>query len=176
MNTGYTINTLDYIDLLEREERKACVYLDLKNPKTLQEKICWLNIYEPNILKSRCTDKILLRDYCKEKLGIDLCIPIIAIYDKPEDIEWTKLPKQFVIKCNHGSSMNIIVKDFNKLDINATILKLKQWLDTDYAFAHGFEANYHDICRKIFIEEYKEDAATHELRDYKFSCFMENLR
>jgi hypothetical protein len=84
---------------------------NIDNPKTLSEKLQWLKIYDSTPLKAFCADKITVRDYCKEKLGIDLCIPLIKVYNKPEEIEWEKLPNQFVIKCNHGSEMNIIVKD-----------------------------------------------------------------
>ena len=105
---------------------------NIDNPKTLSEKLQWLKIYDSTYLKAFCADKITVRDYCKEKLGIDLCIPLLKIYNKPEEIEWNILPNQFVIKCNHGSAMNIIIKEkktVKKDNINKT---LNKWLSIKY--------------------------------------------
>lgn len=62
------------------------------------------------------------------------------------------MPNQFVIKCNHGSGMNIIVKDKSKLNVWTAINKLNRWLAIDFAFQNGAELHYHDIDRKIFVE------------------------
>ena len=94
------------------------------------------------------------------------------IYNNVDDITFDDLPEQFVIKCNHGSGMNIIVKNKSLLDIKSTKKKLSTWMNTDFAFQNGFEMHYHNIERKIFIEEYKSDEAQKEsLYDYKFWCF-----
>ena len=162
----------EYKEPLIKLGRRHGLNLDLDNPKTIQDKINWLKIYDSTPLKTKCADKIQLHDYCKEKLGKDICVPIIAIYDKVDDIEWNKLPERFVIKCNHGSGMNIIVKDKNTLNIDDAKRKLVQWMNTDFAFRVGYEMHYHDIPRKIFVEEYKEDEKqTKSLFDYKFWCF-----
>ena len=162
----------EYKEPLIKLGRRHGLNLDLDNPKTIQDKINWLKIYDSTPLKTKCADKIQLHDYCKEKLGKDICVPIIAVYDKVDDIEWNKLPERFVIKCNHGSGMNIIVKDKNTLNIDDAKRKLTQWMNTDFAFRVGYEMHYHDIPRKIFVEEYKEDEKqTKSLFDYKFWCF-----
>jgi hypothetical protein len=41
-------------------------------------------------------------------LNDDLCPKILKIYDSPDDIKLGELPDKFVLKCNHGSGMNII--------------------------------------------------------------------
>lgn len=167
---GYSIDTLKYkkrmLDFCSRHH----VSVNLDCPQTIQEKLCWLNIYDTNPLKTKCADKVLLHDYSVEKLGKDICIPIIKTYDNVDQINWDELPKQFVIKCNHGSGMNIIVKDKSKLNKKDAESKLKKWMETDFAFCCGFESHYHDINRKILVEEYKSDGH-HQLLDYKFLCF-----
>lgn len=152
------------------EMKKHGIQCDLKHPKTIQEKLAWLNMYDNNPLKSMCADKILIHDYCKQKLGKDICIPLIETYDRPEDIDFGVLPQKFVLKCNHGSAMNIIVKDKSQLNINDTKNTLRYWLNVDYTFLHGFEAHYHDIKHRILAEEYKENSIG-ELYDFKFWCF-----
>ena len=89
---------------------------------------------------------------------------------KFEDINFKNLPKDFVIKCNHGCGYNIIVKD--KFSLNLTIVKSKidKWMDENYAFKNGLELQYRDIKPKIIIEKYMDDN-TGDLRDYKFHCF-----
>lgn len=159
----------------ESQLQKMFPTANLKNPQTLTDKLQWLKIHDSTFIKAFCADKITLRDYCKEKTGKDLCIPILAIYDKPEQIEWDKLPNSFVIKCNHGSAMNIIVKNKATLDhikINKTI---NTWLTCKYGDL-SYELFYNLIKPKVFIEEYKEDKTVGALTDYKFVCFNSEVK
>lgn len=167
---GYSINTTDYIVKMVNHCRKHGLTISLKNPITIQDKLAWLNIYDVNPLKVLCADKIKVHDYCKEKLGKDICIPIIKVYDSIDEIDLNELPNSFVLKCNHGSGMNIIVKDKDEFDFEDAKKKLTLWMADDFTFRNGFEAHYHDIERKIFAEEYKEDSSN-GLIDYKFICF-----
>lgn len=166
----YSIDTKKYKNKMVSSCARAGVKLNLTDPKTIQDKLCYLNIYDTNPLKVKCADKILVHDYCKKKLGEDICIPLIATYDKAEEIKWDELPEKFVLKCNHGSGMNIIVRDKKKLDKALAVSKLNRWLKEDFTFKNGFEAHYHDIKRRILVEEYKEDGHK-QLLDYKFLCF-----
>ena len=166
----YSIDTTKYIDKMKSFCRSQGVNLDLENPKTIQDKLAWLNIYDTDPLKTKCADKIKVHEYCKEVLGEDICVPIIKIYNNVAEINWDELPQQFAIKCNHGSGMNIIVKDKSKLNIQDAKNKLSRWMKDDFAFRNGFEAHYHDIEHKIFVEEYKENDEQ-GLLDYKFICF-----
>lgn len=146
--------------------------LNLNNPQTIQDKINWMKIYDSTPLKTKCADKIKVHDYCKEKLGKDICIPIIKTYNSTKEINWNELPNQFVIKCNHGSGMNIIVRDKSKLDKTDCISKLNKWMLKDFAFANFYEMHYHNIPRKILVEEYKSDKNQQSsLLDYKVWCF-----
>ncbi len=166
----YTINPIDYIAPARKIFRQNRLSFNLRNPRTIQEKLAWLNFYEPSVLKTRCADKILLHGYCKEMIGKDLCIPLIKIYDSTSEINWDELPRQFVIKCNHGSGMNIIVDNKATADQGEIMSRLDKWMGEDFAFRNGFELHYHDIQHKIFVEEYKNDGHK-DLIDYKFLCF-----
>lgn len=144
-------------------------YLNLDNPRTFNEKIQWLKLYDSTPIKTRLADKYLVRDWVKEKIGEQYLIPILGVYDKFEDIDFAKLPNQFVIKCNHGSGWNIIVTDKSKLDLNDAKTKLDKWLNTNFAFLCGYELHYRDIKPKIIIEKYMEELGT-ALYDYRFFC------
>ena len=99
---------------------------------TLQDKLNWLIIHDTNELKGKCSDKILLHDYSKKKLGKDICNKIIKIYNNAEEIHINELPNKFVLKTNHGSGFNIIVK--NKSNLNIIHIKnlLTYWMSIDY--------------------------------------------
>lgn len=165
---GYTIDTKQYINKMVSFCRRIGVNLNLDKPVTIQDKLAWLNIYDCNSLKTKCADKIKIHDYCKDKLGKDICVPILKTYDKVTDIKWDELPNQFVIKCNHGSGMNIICKDKKRLNIQQCIQNLTRWMNDDFAFRNGFEAHYHDIPHKILVEKMIGGG---DLIDYKFWCF-----
>ena len=151
-------------DLILYGKNKGFV-LNLDNPKTLNDKINWIKIH-PTPLKSFCADKIKVHNYCKEILGEDICIPILKIYSSAKDIKWNELPKQCVIKCNHGCAYNIVSTNINSLDKNLTISKLNKWMSIDFSNVAGYEMQYHNIDHKIFVEKYMGKIA-----DYKFWCF-----
>lgn len=144
--------------------------LNLDNPQTFNEKIQWLKLYDSTPIKTRLTDKYLVRDWIKEKIGEEYLIPLLGVYDKFEDINFDKLPNQFVIKCNHGSGWNIIVKDKSMLDLEEVKFKLDRWMNENFAFQAGLELHYRDIKPKIIIEKYITNNGT-ALYDYKFWCF-----
>ena len=144
--------------------------LNLDKPLTFNEKIQWLKLYDSTPHKTLLADKYKVRDYITKKIGKEYLIPLYNVYNKFEEINFEKLPKQFVIKCNHGSGYNIIIKD--KSNLNLTIIKknLDKWMNSNYAFYYGLELHYRDIEPKIIIEKYMDDG-TGDLRDYKITCF-----
>lgn len=93
------------------------------------------------------------------------------MWDKAADIDFDSLPEKFVLKCNHGSGMNIVVKDKSKLNFPKTRRRLDGWLKVDYAHIGGaFELHYSAIPRKIIAEQFIEEMDGN-LHDYKFHCF-----
>lgn len=147
-------------------------HLNLYNPKTFNEKIQWLKLYDSTPIKTRLADKYLVRDWVAEKIGSEYLIPLLGVYDKFEEIDFDKLPDRFVIKCNHGCAYNIIVKDKSKLDLNDVKAKLDKWMAEDFALKFGLELHYRDIPHKIIIEEFIENKKSGgDLYDYKFWCF-----
>ena len=153
----------------ETEIQKMFPNANLKNPQTFTDKLHWLKIHDSTLLKSYCSDKITLHDYCIEKLGKDICIPILKTYNSVDEINLNELPNSFVIKCNHGSAMNIIVEDKTKFDFKQAKQKLEKWLSEDYSIYS--ELHYKLIPHKILVEEYKANLGRSDLTDYKFFCF-----
>lgn len=74
--------------------------LNLDNPKTLDEKIQWLNLNYHDSLMTKCADKFAVREYVKETIGEEYLVPCIGVYDSPDEIDFDKLPEQFALKVN----------------------------------------------------------------------------
>lgn len=150
-------------------------YLDLNNLNTFNEKLQWLKLYYHDSLMTKCADKYLVREYVREKIGEKYLIPLIAVYDNASDIDFDKLPSQFVLKVNWGSGQNIICKDKSKLDIEDTINRLKEWMRLEANHYYScFEWCYKYIEPKIICEKYIEQMDGN-LIDYKMFCFDGNV-
>ena len=99
---------------------------------TIQSKLNYLMVHESPDYKSKIADKILLHNYSIKKLGKDICVPIIKIYNDSKDINLDQLPEKFVLKCNHGSGMNILCNNKSDFDINKAKIKLNHWKNINY--------------------------------------------
>ena len=144
--------------------------LDLDNPQTFNEKIQWSKLYDSTPLKTRLSDKYLVREWVEKKIGAQYLIPLLGVWDKFDEIDFDKLPDQFVLKANHGCGWNIIVKDKLKFDIEDARSKFSEWMKTNFAFKWGLELQYLNIPPKIIAEEYLENG-NNDLYDYKVFCF-----
>lgn len=157
---------------LERAFRYNLGYeLDLDNPKTFNEKLQWLKLHDRRPEYTIMVDKYKVRDYIAEKLGEEYLIPLLGVWDDPDEIDFNALPNQFVLKCNHNSGLGMcICKDKSKLDIKKVKEELRKGLAQDY-YLTGREWPYKDVPRKIICEKYMVDESGYELKDYKFYCF-----
>ena len=144
--------------------------LNLENPQTFNEKIQWLKLYDNSPLKTKLADKYLVRDWIKQEIGEEYLIPLLGVWNSFDEIDFDKLPEQFVLKANHGCAWNIIVKDKSKFDKAKAKKKFDKWMRRNYAYKAGLELQYKDIPPKIIAEKYIVDSKG-ELNDYKTLCF-----
>lgn len=146
--------------------------LNLRAPKTFQEKLQWLKLHDHNPRYVEMVDKVLVKKYVASKVGIQYVIPLLGVWDYPQEIEWDKLPNRFVLKTNHsgGNTGVVICKDKSQFDKQRAINILTSSLHSD--IYHDFrEWPYKNIEKKVFAEEYIEEESSGGLRDYKFFCF-----
>lgn len=152
--------------------RKFGRRVELNNPKTLNEKLLKLKLeeYGTDETVRMCADKYRVREFIKARGLENILNGLIAVYDRPEDIEWESLPERFAIKWNFGCGYNVICADKSRLDIPATVRKLKKWGREPF-WAFYSELQYRGVEKKLIIEEYlgSEDGSLPE--DYKFYCF-----
>lgn len=144
--------------------------LNLDNPVTFNEKLQWLKIHDRNPEYTKLVDKIAVKDYIKKVLGEEYIIPTLGTYDTFDEIDFSKLPNQFVLKCNHDSGGLLVCKDKSKLDIKEERSKINKCLNRNYYYLHR-EWPYKNVKPKILIEKYMSDEQQPELIDYKFFCF-----
>lgn len=105
----------DYLEKLYRAHMGRP--LELEHPETLNEKLQWLKLYYRDPLHTVLVDKYRVRDYVAEKLGEEHLIPLLGVWDDPDEIDFDRLPTQFVLKCNHNSGLGMyICRDKSRLD------------------------------------------------------------
>lgn len=150
--------------------------LDLQNPKRYNEKVQWIKLYDHNPLYTEMADKYRVKELVSEKVGEEYVAKCLGVWDRAEEIEWDSLPDRFVLKTTHDGGNNgvFIVRDKQKADREKIIRGVNESLHRD-TFKIGREWPYKDIPRRVFAEEYLEDASG-ELRDYKFFCFDGNVK
>jgi hypothetical protein len=131
--------------------------LDLKNPKTFNEKLQWLKLYhwanEPKAIQ--CADKFSVRSYIEEVGKKEILNDLLFVWDDANEIDWSLLPEKFVLKCNHGCGYNIICKNKGNLDEKATKKLLNKWMHEDFSKFNA-EPHYAKIPRKIICEKFLE--------------------
>lgn len=144
--------------------------INLKNPKTFNEKLQWLKLYDRNPKYVMLVDKYEVKKYVTEKIGEKHLIPTLGVWDKFDDIDFDNLPDKFVLKCTHDSGSVYLCQDKSKVDL--------KWLKKIFDEAangnqyHGArEWAYKDVKPRIIAEEYMVDESGVELKDYKFFCF-----
>ena len=145
--------------------------LNLKNPQDLNEKMFWLSRYWRNPLITFCSDKYKVRQFLEEKGCGDILNEQYGVYDSGEEIDFDKLPNKFVLKCNHGSRMNIIVEDKSKINIPEVVATLNKWVKFQYG--RGTEWQYRAIEPKILAEKYLE-SQDGKMIEYQIFCFNGN--
>lgn len=160
----------DHIYLKIKYYLKIGKKLNLDNPKSFNEKLQWLKLYDRNPEYTQMVDKYQVRDYIKEKIGEDILVPLLGVYNNFEEINFDLLPNQFVLKPNHTSGDIFICK--NKSEIDSKELKkiINKWLNRQYFWLHR-EWPYKNIRPKIICEKYLVDSSNEELIDYKLMCF-----
>jgi hypothetical protein len=143
--------------------------LRLKNPQTYSEKLQWLKLHEGDPIYTRMVDKAEAKKYVTEIIGEEYIIPTYGVWNHFDEIDFDKLPDQFVLKTTHDSGGVIICKDKKTLDKNAAKVKLEKSLKNDYYYTSK-EWPYKNVVPRIIAEKYMEDESG-ELCDYKLFCF-----
>lgn len=170
-----------YSEMVNRHSYSYGKMLDFENPHTFTEKCQWIKLYDQDPRKPIFSDKYAVREHIKSVIGDEYLVPLISIdgkdfFEDAREIDFNKLPNSFVLKCNHGSHFNIIVKDkssLSKKQISNYKKQLNKWLKTNYVFTVALETQYKGIKPRIIIEKYLDGAE--QMREFKFTYFNGEL-
>lgn len=149
--------------------------LDLENPKTLNEKILYLSLKTDTSLWTICADKYAVRDYVTQCGLADILVKLYGVWDHAADLDLSVLPRQFVLKGNHGSGDVLIVTDKDSLKKDDVIKKFSKDLAKKYG---ALEAGLHYmrippklIAEELIVNDDKTANFSSSLVDYKIWCF-----
>ena len=169
MKANFLLPDEAYLKLLFR--LRMGYKLDLQSPKTYSEKLMWLKLHDRNPDYTKLVDKYAVKEVVEQKIGKQYVIPTLGVWDRPEDIEWDKLPDCFVLKTTHGGGNTgvVICKDKTSFDKDKAIAKLNKSLKQDI-YKTLREWPYKNVHRRIIAEQFVE-GEDNDLPDYKFFCF-----
>lgn len=143
--------------------------LDFNNPKTINEKIQWLKLYDRTPLHTKCADKFLVREYIKEMIGENYLIPLIFDTFATKNISIENLPDYpIVIKANHTRGA-FLIKNKNTVDLESIKNKLDEELASNFYYRTR-EWQYKDIKPRIIVEKMLLDEKGNLPIDYKIWC------
>ena len=150
-------------------------FLSFKDPKTFNEKIQWMKVYDRKPLYNTIADKAADRDYGEKLLGPEYLIPAYGVYDRFDQIDFDALPEQFVIKCTHDSGSVVVCRDRASFDLEAARAKIEKGMNSN-AYDYAREWQYKDIKPRIIVEKYLQQEDGGSIVDYKFFCFNGKAR
>ena len=143
---------------------------DLNHPKSFNEKLQWLKLNDRKPEYTEMVDKYLAKKYVEKRIGEKYIIPTLGVWDEFDQIEFEKLPDQFVLKTTHDSGGVVICKDKANFDKAAAKKKLEKSLKRNYYWAER-EWPYKNVKPQIIAEKFMVDKSGDGLIDYKFYCF-----
>lgn len=161
------MNDRKYIEMVYK--KRFGVMPDLDNPKNFNEKNNWRKLYDRRDIYTSMVDKYRIKDVVRERCGEGYAFPLLGVWNKPKEIDFSQLPDKFVLKVNHAGGV-IVCRDKSTFDTESALRDLKSDLKIDY-FHMSREWPYKNVKRRIIAEKYMGE----NLTDYKNYCFNGKL-
>jgi hypothetical protein len=164
----YRFRDISYLKAKFR--RMQGYHLNLEEPKSLNEKLQWLKLYDTREIYTTLADKYCVRMFIQEQFGRDLLIPLLYSTTDYNDIVPENLPNEpFILKASHDSGSFVIVRDKSSIDWNKVRVDCRWWLSKNYYWIDR-EVQYKDIQPRIIIEKLLQDKDGKIPNDYKLHC------
>ena len=155
-------------------ESKHGYPLDLKNPQSFSEKLCWRKIYDRNPLLPIVVDKFVVRRFVRRALGereaAAVLVPLLFSTTDPTALPFHTFPEEYIVKANHGSGWNLIVRGNRRPEPEQIIAQCRKWLSMPYG-VDLHEWAYQKTKRKILVEPLLKAGDGKPPREYKFHMF-----
>lgn len=160
----------DFLWIKIQFRRRMGTWPNLNNPKTFNEKIQWLKLHDKNPLYTTLVDKLSVRNYIADTIGEKYLIPLLGVWNNFDEIDFSALPPQFVLKCTHDSGGLVICSNKAKLNIDSARKKINNCLRFNYYWALR-EWPYKNVKPRIIAEKFMANNSATDLLDYKVHCF-----
>jgi hypothetical protein len=155
-------------DLLHRAYwRNLNDFPQLVECRHFNDRIQWLKLFDQSEDVVRCSDKLGVREFIRERAGQDYSVPIYQVCDRFREINFDALPDSFVIKTNHDSGTAVLVRDRKTFDRAAAETRIENSLRRSYGWKNG-EWAYKFVRPRVLVEEFLEPAEPTPPPDYKF--------
>ena len=144
--------------------------LNLKDPATYNEKLQWLKLnYRPDLYRE-LADKISVRNYVRGVIGEEYLIPLLGVWERFSQIDFSELPDRFVLKCTHDSGSAVICTDKSGAALKQTEQLFRIRLKRNF-YLRNREWVYKDIRPRILAEPVIECRDGSAPGEYKVFCF-----
>ena len=160
----------DKIYLKWRYKKLLGKKLNLDHPVLFQEKLHWLKLHDRKPIYHQMVDKYDTKKFIADRIGNEYIIPTLGVWDRFEDIDFGKLPDQFILKCTFDSGSYYLCKDKSQLNITKMRQKLLVNWNYDY-YIWSREWPYKGLRHRIIAEPLLNDGKGDFLTDYKFYTF-----
>jgi hypothetical protein len=143
---------------------------NLRRPATLNEKLHWKKLHGYRPFHTTISDKYAAREWVARRIGESYLIPLIAVLERAQDLDWTRLPDSCVIKATHASGQNVIVHEKRLLRETQVRNRLRRWLRENHYYLSR-EPQYRGIQPRLVVEQLLTEADGRIPADFKFHCF-----
>ncbi len=145
--------------------------LNIDNPRTLNEKLQWIKLYDRKSIYTDMVDKYEMKSFVAKILGSDdYTIPTYGVWDRYDDIDFAKLPSQFVLKCTHNSGCFVVCSDKDSFDHKEAKKKLESGLRRNYFWGNR-EWPYKNVKPRLLAEKFESAIGNDDSYEYKMTCF-----
>jgi hypothetical protein len=148
---------------------------DLEQPQSFTEKIQYIKLHERTELRKTFANRVKVRKYVADKIGGKYLIPLYGTFQELTKNNWDSLPRQFMLKANHGCDMLKVVKDKDQADFHSIKQVTEIWKGIEY-YKVGREWVYKGLPRTILAEKLLLNAENEIPEDFKFFCFQGEVK
>ncbi len=139
-------------------------------PRTYSELINQTKLQRNQSELALPADKFAVRSWVADRVGDQYLIPLYAVIDGPDELDFEALPSAFVMKGAHGCKMNFIVRDKSLVSAEQLRERIREWQALDYSeFAQ--EMHYQRIARRVVFDELLVDDGGLPPAEYKLWVF-----
>ncbi len=145
-------------------------WANLRRPATLNEKLLWKKLYGYRPFHTTITDKYAVREWVTQRVGEHVLIPLLAVFERADELDLARLPDSCIIKVTHGSGQNVMIRGKSTVDESQLKALLRQWLKQNMYYLSR-EPGYRWIRPRLIVEQLLTDADGNIPMDFKFHCF-----